>query len=67
MPNVEEQGMKLIEFSPIGNRDEIANNTTETIKDDSQTKRTSFTESLAAMVGKKTKEKDKVTAATEKS
>ena len=67
MPNVEEQGMKKIEFSPIGNGGEIANNTPETIKDDSQNKRTSFTESLVAMVGMKTKGKKEMTAATEKS
>ena len=67
MPNVEEQGTKTIEFSPIGNGDEITNNTPETIKDDSQTKRTSFTERFGAMVGIKPKEKKEVVAATEKS
>ena len=50
---VEEQGTKTIEFSPTGNGDEITNNTPETIKDDSQTKRTSFTKRFAAMVGMK--------------
>ena len=58
MPNVEEQGKKTMEFSPIGNVDETTNNTPETMKDDSQTKRTSFTEKFAAMVGMKPKEKE---------
>ena len=66
MPNVEEHGTKTIEFSPIGNGDEIPNNTPQTIKDDSQTKRTSFSERIAAMVGIKPKEKEEVVAATEK-
>ena len=57
MPNVEEQEKKTIEFSPIGNVDETTNNTSETIKDDSQTKRTSFTERFAAMVEMKPKKK----------
>ena len=67
MPNVEEQGTKTIEFSPTCNEDEITNNTPETIKGDSQTKRTSFTERFAAMVGMKPREKEEVPAATEKS
>ena len=67
MPNVEEQGKKTMEFSPIGNVDETTNNTPETIKDDSQTKRTSFTEKFAAMVGMKPKEKEEVIVSTEKS
>ena len=41
MPNVEERGTKTIEFSPIGNGDEITKNTPENIKGDSQMKRTS--------------------------
>ena len=44
MPNVEEQGTKTKEVSLIGNGGEITNNAPETIEDDSQTKRTSFTE-----------------------
>ena len=67
MPNVEEQERKTIEFSPIGNVDETTNSTSETIKDDSQTKRTSFTERFAAMVGMKQKEEENVIAANEKS
>ena len=66
MPNVEGQGTKTIEFSPIGNGDEITNNTRETIKEDSQTKRTSFTETIEAMVGMKPRDKEEVVEATEK-
>ena len=50
MPNAEEQEKKTIEFSPIYIVDNTTSNTPETIKDDSQTKRTSFTERIAAMV-----------------
>ena len=66
MPNTEEQEKNTIEFSPIGNGDD-ATDTPETIKDDSQTKRTSFTERIAAMVGMNPKEKGQITAVTEKS
>ena len=51
MPNTDEQGAKTIEFSPIGNGNEITGITPETINDDSQSKRTSFTELLTAMFG----------------
>ena len=64
--NVEEPATKTIEFSSIGNGDEITNNTSETIEDDSQTKRTSFTERLAAMVGTKPREKEEIATVTEK-
>ena len=64
--NEKEQGTKTIEFSPIGNGDETTNNTPETIKDDTQTKRSSFTESFAAMLGMKPREKEEVVSATEK-
>ena len=50
MPNAEEQEAKINEFSPIGNENEVTGSTPETIKDNSQTKRTSFTKRLAAMV-----------------
>ena len=60
------QETKSIEFSPIGNGKEITNNTPETIQDDSQTKRTSFTEKLTAMVGMKPREKEEVTKTTER-
>ena len=66
MPNAEKQEKKTIEFSPIGNIDETTNNTPETIKDDSQTKRMSFTERIAAMVGMKPKKKEEVIPTTEK-
>ena len=66
MPNEEEPEKKIIVFSPIGNVDETTNNTPETIKDDSQTKRTSFTERIAAMVRMKPKEKQEVISVTEK-
>ena len=58
---------KKIEFSPIGNGHENTNNAPETIKYDSQTKRSPFTKKLAAMVGKKLREKEEVTTVTEKS
>ena len=60
------QGTKSIEFSLIDNGEEIINNTQETTQDESQTKRTSFTEKLKAMVGMKTREKDEVTKTTER-
>ena len=51
MPSTVEQVKKTIEFSPIGNQEEVTI-TPETIKDDSQTKKTSFTDFRnAAMVG----------------
>ena len=67
MPNAEEQKKKRIEFSPIDIAEDTTSNTPETIKDDSQTKRTSFTEKIAAMVGKKPKDKEEVIPTTEKS
>ena len=39
-------------------------NTPATIKDDSQTKRTSFTERIAAMVGMMPREKEEITTVT---
>ena len=65
MPNTVQQEKNTIEFSPIGNEEE-ATNTPETIKDDSQTKRTSFTERIAAMVGKKPRVEE-AAAVTQKS
>ena len=66
MPNTEEQEKITIEFSPIGNGDK-ATNIPNTIKDDSETKRTSFTERIAAMFGIKPREKEEITTVTEKS
>ena len=56
MPNAEEPNPKPIEFSPIDNAEDAIGNTEETVKEDSQIKKTSFTEKLAMMVGIKTKE-----------
>ena len=67
MQNVEEPVTKKIEFCPIGNGNENTNYTPETVKYDSQTKRSSFTKKLAAMVGRKLREKEEVTTVTEKS
>ena len=66
MPKAEEQEKKMIDFSPIDIVDETTSNTLEPIKDDSQTKRTSFIERIAAMVGMKPKEKEEVMPTTEK-
>ena len=61
------QGTKTVEFSPIVNGEEITNNTPETIQDDLQTKTTSFTEKLTAMVEMKPREKEEVRKTTERS
>ena len=54
------------EFSSNDIVDETISNTADTIKDDTQTKRTSFTEKIAAMVGMKLKEKEEVMQTTGK-
>ena len=56
MPNAEEPNQKPIEFSPIDDAEDAIGNTEETVKEDSQVKRTSFTEKLGIMFGIKTKE-----------
>ena len=56
MPNAEEPNPKPIEFSPIDDVEDAIGNTEETVKEDSQVKKTSFTERLAMMVGIKTKQ-----------
>ena len=56
MPNTEEQKQKSMEFSPIDTVEDTTGNTPETIKDESQTKRTSFTERFAMMVGMKSRD-----------
>ena len=66
MPNAEEHEKKTIELSPIDIVDDTTSNTPETIKDDSRTKRTSFTERIAMMVGMKPREKEEVALTTEK-
>ena len=53
MPNAEEPNPKSMEFSPIDTVEDTTGNTPETVKDESQAKRTSFTERLAMMVGMK--------------
>ena len=52
-PNAEEPNPKSMEFLPIDNVEDTKGNTPETVKDESQAKRTSFTERLAIMVGMK--------------
>ena len=47
MPNAEEQKQKTMEFLPIDTVEDTTGNTPETKKDESQTKRTSFTERFA--------------------
>ena len=66
MRNEEEQEKKKIEFSSIDIVDDTTSNTPETIKDDSQTKRTSFTERIALIVGMKLREKEEIASTTEK-
>ena len=56
MPNAEEPNPKSMEFSPIDNVEDTTGNTPETVKDESQAKRTSFTEKLAIMVGMKSRD-----------
>ena len=53
MPNAEEPNPKSMEFSPIDTVKDTTGITPETVKDESQAKRTSFTEKLAMMVGMK--------------
>ena len=56
MPNVEHQNPSTMEFSPIDALEDTTGNTPETVKDDSQVKKTSFTEKLAMMVGMKSRD-----------
>ena len=56
MPNAEEPNPKPMEFSPIDNVEDSTGNTPETVKDEAQAKRTSFTERLAIMVGMKSRD-----------
>ena len=56
MPNAEEPKPKSMEFSPIDNVEDTTGNTPETVKDESQAKRTYFTERLAIMVGMKSRD-----------
>ena len=56
MPNAEERKQKTMEFSPIDTVEDTTGNTPETIKDESQTKRTSFTERFAMVDGMKSRD-----------
>ena len=56
MPHAEEPNPKSMEFSPIDNVEDTTGNTPETVKDESQAKRTSFSERLAIMVGMKSRD-----------
>ena len=56
MPHMEDQNPKTVEFLPIDALEDTTGNTRETVKDDSQVKKTSFTEKLAMMVGMKSKD-----------
>ena len=56
MPNAEEQNQKSMEFSPMDTFGDTTGRTSETINDESQSKRTSFTERIAMMVGKKSRD-----------
>ena len=56
IPNAGEQNQKSMEFSPIDTVEDTKGNTPETIKDESQAKRTSFTERIAMMVGMKSRD-----------
>ena len=67
MPNAEEQETKTIEFSTIGNGNDVTSNTPETKKDDSRTKRTSFKERSAAMVKMRPRDMEEVITGTDKS
>ena len=67
MQTTEDQGTKTIDLSPISNRNEVIGNTPEPIKENSQTKRTFFTEKIAGMVRMKPKNKEEVITGTDKS
>ena len=56
MPNAEKPNPKSMEFSPIETVEDTTGNTPEMVKDESQAKRTSFTERLAIMVGMKSRD-----------
>ena len=56
MPNAEEQNQKSMEFSSIDTVEDTTGNTPETVKYESQVKRTSFTERIAIMVGMKSRD-----------
>ena len=65
MPHAEEQEKKTIQFSPSDTVEDTTSNMPETIKEGSPTKRTSFTERVAMMVGMKPKDKEEVVPTNE--
>ena len=67
MPNSEKEGAKTVGFSRIGNENEVTGSTPKTIKDDSQTMKTSFTERFAAIVELRSKDKEEAITGTDKS
>ena len=66
MPHMEDQNPKTVEFSPIDALEDTTGNTRETVKDDSQVKKTSFTEKLAMMVGMKSRDNTAEESKTER-
>ena len=66
MPHMEDQNPKTVEFSPIDALEDTTGNTRETVKDDSQVKKTSFTEKLVMMVGMKSKDNTAEESKTER-
>ena len=56
VPNAEEPNPKSMELSPIDTVEDTTGNTPELVKDESQAKRTPFTEKLAMMVGMKSRD-----------
>ena len=67
MPNAEEQMKQMMEFSTIDTVEDTTSNTPESIKVESQKKRTSLTERMAMMVGMKPRDKKEVEPTAEKS
>ena len=63
---MEDQNRKTVEFSPIDALEDTTGNTRETVKDDSQVKKTSFTEKLAMMVGMKSRDNTAEESKTER-
>ena len=56
IPNAEEKTQKSMGFSPIDTVEDTTCNTPETVKDESQVERTSFTERIAMMIGMKSRD-----------
>ena len=66
MPHVEDQSPKTVEFSRIDALEDTTGNARETVKDESQVKKTSFTDNLAIMVGIKSKDNTAEESKTER-